>query len=32
MMAPILSHAADLSADCGFNQAAPRPANPIKCP
>ena len=31
MMAPILSHAIDLSTDCVFNQAAPHPADPIKC-
>ena len=31
MMAPILSHAADPSSDCGFNQATPHPADPIKC-
>ena len=31
MTAPILSHAVDQAADCDFNQAAPHPADPIKC-
>jgi hypothetical protein len=31
MTAPILLHAADTSADCDFNQAAPHSAHPIKC-
>ena len=30
MTAPILSHAANPPADCVFNLAALRPANPIK--
>ena len=31
MTAPILWHAINPSTDCDFDQAAPHPADPIKC-